>query len=493
MRQTLTAIAAILLAAAPLSGVEFSGANRLSAWLSQPGYSLQYKEQCDLRLSGAMANGLTYTAGIRYLQDEERWEDTVMVRGITKRFVGLERKNLSLRLGNSYATLGKGLVFSCLNDDRVKLDRDLDGALAAGSYGGIVAGRVAAGRIRQNTVDIGPRTNLAGEVVLTPLGFVSLSGLYFRADAADQPDDPSLGKPAEEAFGGNATVSLGPVELSAEYAARQRYGVLDPTWGWIGAELPVGHAFYGAASLPLAGLGLSLEYKDYIHFDTPYNAPPPCNRDGRLLNSAADERGFAADVTSSLIPGLDLHGNYSKADTRFGNQEWEDSYAEARWTANSRLTLTAEAQARREVWLQPDIPLKHYRGLTLGSVLRYGNGSSVSAKVGGTRYRNHYGLADDMSWINTPIPGHYDGATAELGWSPLTWLNVAGSIEFASHRVPEYNNQVRWGMVELMVTQGNQKLMLSAGQTKGGLVCSGGFCRYEPAFRGMKCTWEWRF
>ncbi len=118
------------------------------------------------------------------------------------------------------------------------------------------------------------------------------------------------------------------------------------------------------------------------------------------------------------------------------------------------------------------------------SVLRYGGSGSVSLKVGGDRYRNRYGLEA----LN------YDGFTGELGWSPLPWLNVTGSVDIASRRVPEYEDQRRWGTVDVVVNaSANQKLMASVGQTKGGLVCSGGFCRYEPAFRGMKCSWEWRF
>jgi hypothetical protein len=260
-----------------------------------------------------------------------------------------------------------------------------------------------------------------------------------------------------------------------------------------------GHAFYGSITAAFTGVGLFVDYKKYRKFTTGINAPPPVNREGRLLNSGDDEYGYQAEVTVSPWKTLELKGNYSWAATEdpaddvsaadgtvySGDVEWKDIFGEARWEATDAYLVTAEARMRQEDFLQPDIVVKKYKGGSAGLVWKYSPGRSLSFKGGANLFNNIY-LTENLD---------YNEALMELGWVPFEWLNVFASGSRSDKKLGEYDNQQQWGEVGCTADYGGgkQQLKLSAGQTKGGLVCSGGFCRWEPAFRGFKAVWSWKF
>jgi hypothetical protein len=168
-----------------------------------------------------------------------------------------------------------------------------------------------------------------------------------------------------------------------------------------------------------------------------------------------------------------------------GDQKWLDLFGELRWETSPRLSVNAEGFFRREDNLQSDIVVKRCEGATMGFVWKYAGSRTLSLKAGGNQFSNVY-LTQDL---------HYSELLTELGWAPTSWLNIFASGDFADKRVSEFDNQRSWGEVGTTIDldDGRQRLRLSAGQTKGGLVCAGGFCRWEPAFRGVKLVWDWRF
>jgi hypothetical protein len=479
---------------------DFSGNNQVNGWSAQPGYQLSYKEYCDLRLAGGLKKDIGIEAGLRFLIDQETWDDAAMFRGFSKRYIQVKTGDMAVRAGTYYATLGRGLTLNCINETAAKTDRDLEGVLVSGALPEWADGRLLFGRIRENTVELdSSRTYAGGEVRLLRLKPVTIGGTYLRANAAGLSQDASFGKPVDELYSGTAAAAVGPVDLYAEYAGRRTYGRLFPSVGWAGIDDVNGHAVYASAALAFTGLGITVEAKDYRHFDTGINAPPPCNREGRPLNSGADEQGIAADITLSPLTGLELHGCASSAkttmdradivtadgDTFPGAQKYIDLFGEARWEASSALVLRVDGQFRREDNLQSDIMRKRYKGATAGATWTYYGSRSISLKAGANQYNNIY-LTERLD---------YNELLAELGWAPVEWLNVFATGNFANKRVAEYNDQQRWGEAGCTINfaNGSQRLQVSVGQTKGGLVCSGGFCRWEPAFRGLKAAWEWKF
>ncbi len=499
----------IILCLIPLAGRaaawDLSGGNQAAIWVSQADSDslynvLHYREGCDLRLSGSLKNDIGVEAGMSLLYDQERWDDQPVFSGISKRYLRLKTENLSVRVGTYYATLGRGLVLNCANEQAAKIDRYLDGALASASLEDLGDARLLFGRIRENTVEMDTaKTYLGTEIKTTGFSFLTAGLAYLRANAAGPAVDPSFGKPADEQYSGSLGGAFGPVDLYGEYAGRRTYGRLSPSAGWVGIEDANGHAFYGSLSAAYSGLGVMVDFKKYQDFDAAINAPPPCNREGRLLNNGQDEYGFQADLTATPWSALELRGNYSWARTHeerdeltasdgrvySGTQKWQDVFMEGRWEARGNIILNAEGRLRQEGNLQPDIISKEYMGASAGMVWKYQGSRTLSVKAGANRYKNTYDIEKLC----------YDEFLAELGWVPWEWLNVFATADLADKPIAEYDDQKSWGEAGCTIdfAQGRQQLKVSAGQTKGGLVCSGGFCRWEPAFKGFKTVWNWKF
>ena len=130
-------------------------------------------------------------AGLRFLTDQENWDDQPMFTGFSKRYLQVKKDFLTARVGTYYSTLGRGLVLNCANELAAKIDRDLEGATAAVSLDNIGDARFLMGRIRENTREIDTsKTYVGGEVKLNRLAFAVVGGTYLRANAA-LPDGPA--------------------------------------------------------------------------------------------------------------------------------------------------------------------------------------------------------------------------------------------------------------------------------------------------------------
>lgn len=485
MRKVLIYLVMAAVLASGSSALDLSGNNNAGFWLSQPGYALAYREAIDLTAKGKLERGYRLTLGLRYLQDQEIWDDSTTSDGISKRYLELENGTVDLRVGNYYATLGRGLVLNCIEDRRIKIDRELDGGYLRLDAGKGVQLKGIAGKAFENSVRLDNRSYAGGEIRYEPLDLANLGGLYLRANASGDPGDPNYNSLAEESYGGYAGMVLGSADLYGEYIQRHTYGMQDPTLGWIGTDDAAGKGFYASGSWTSSGFGLFLDYKDYKALNGSVNAPPACNRDGRLLNMGADEQGGQADVTLSLIPSLELNGNYSRAWSDKGGAKWDDLFFQGKWSYDQSWTLLGEGRFRIEDSLETEVVRRKYHGAGIGiKWTSKENRQALDGRLDVDEYANIYFTG----------PLWFRVTRVELTW--VVWRNASLYFgwEYSDHRLPEYDNQQKWGRAGLTLNLGqDQKLDISAGQYKGGLVCSGGFCRYEPPFKGIKTSWLWSF
>lgn len=459
------------------------GSSRADLWLSQPGYALAYREVLDLGINGSLDDQLSLSAGIRYQLDQESWDDTTSLSGITKKHLLLETERLSLRLGNYYGSLGRGLALNCVSDERLKLDRDIEGGYLKAEPSGWLEVRGMAGRAYQNSALLDERNLIGGEAVCKPTQHIGVGGIYLRANAAGQPSQEGYNLAAEESFGGNLAINLFSAEFYGEYIQRHTYGINDPSLGWIGADDIRGKGFYGWLGWTASGVGVAVDFKDYRNLDSPISGLPPCNRDGRLMNRGYDEQGWQVEITTSPREFLEVKGNYSSAGGDLSDWRWQDLFCETNWDITSRWKAGGEIRIRAEEMLEAEVTARKYRGAGVQAQWRYNELGSIKLRLDGDRRQNRYLLYGQLP---------HDLVRTEAGWSPFPLLQVFAEAEISSRRLPDYQNQRRWGRAGAVLKIGeSHKLEVSVGHYKGGLVCSGGFCRYEPPFRGMKTTWQW--
>ena len=134
--------------------------------------------------------------------------------------------------------------------------------------------------------------------------------------------------------------------------------------------------------------------------------------------------------------------------------------------------------------METEVVRRKYKGGGVECKWLYDNQKALTLRVDGDKYNNLY--------VSGPL--QFNEIRTELSWVPFGFINLYGQMEVSDKRLPEYENQQRWGRAGATINIGQaQKLDMSIGQNKGGLVCSGGYCRYEPPFKGFKAVWLWGF
>ncbi|MDQ3023401.1 MAG: DUF6029 family protein [bacterium] len=234
-----------------------------------------------------------------------------------------------------------------------------------------------------------------------------------------------------------------------------------------------GRGYYATASYSIPGFSIAGEYKDYEGLLQPFSVLPPIRRWWEKAQAEpTDDVGYGFDM--NLSPGDDgsqFAFHYAQDNSHEGNRPYTEffgtysgptgrdfTYIGEYWKVNTdsghhsikRATLN---QALSEDWLASSF-LEHEK--------IYGDGFGYTDYIieGELSYRSELNLIY-----------FFEATTAETGDDPDKWKLF----------------EIKWVPVE------NQEIHLLLGSRRKGFVCSGGVCREEPAFDGMRVDWLLRF
>lgn len=462
--------ATVALSAVGAQPGDITAAERIEVWLSDAGVRAEYLSQLDLQY---IREGWLF--GCRLEMDEEsRWDDE-RPSGITKRFAEYSSDDVLLRAGNQYLTLGRGLLLRALEDNDVRVDRDLDGILGAVSWKA-GEGRAFFGRPRDD--ETGLRDVLLfgtdGDIQLSDA--VTVGGGYVRNDASGEEAAGSLGRPMEELLGPRVAISTGAVDCYVEAVARIRHGQPGPRGAWEVSHEEDGHAWYGSASSSLARWAFVIEGKDYLHHDVGYANPPTCDNAGKSLNGGFDERGLGMTITASPSPNVAITGASSAAKARSTNDQRVGVDASIRrdWPGKGALMVAGE-------WADEN-------GLQGHSARKYW-GPSLEA----TRYlTQRVGLSLKGYCLSRTdsLPGYVDRYLEFQGAVTLSHVSIGSATLsgiIATEPIHEFGDQDTWVSLHVRCTPwDNCDLALILGKERGGITCSGGICHYESPFTGLR-------
>ncbi|MEO0226381.1 MAG: hypothetical protein ABIL05_05465, partial [candidate division WOR-3 bacterium] len=94
----------------------------------------------------------------------------------------------------------------------------------------------------------------------------------------------------------------------------------------------------------------------------------------------------------------------------------------------------------------------------------------------------------EFNWISAR-PYEYTEWAAYVGLSRSQLISLTFRYEQRSKKIPYLGDEKRWMTLELVwdITE-THNLRIKAGNEKGGLICSGGVCRWERPFDGIKAV-----
>lgn len=465
------------------AGLTIQGSNRAEFWVYQKDWAAHYEDKLNLIARYGDFDG---ELGILIFEPSKH---SPAVRKPLRLFdysIGYNMKELEVRLGRFWTTFGQGLVLASYSDDDFRHYKSLHGLsgrlkLPLKSEVTLLGARLRDVFFQENTYKIMNELDTADQVLgadLTskPADFFGFGSRYVRINREVDP----TAKAFTELFGGDVRINVGPVSAGGEFCWR-----LGTKPGIGGREKGFGYVLNLTTVFP--GFSILGQFVDYNRLGFPpgvyhYNDPPTPIKSGVAINRGVDERGFGVNVSgmplSALYLELDLGRLFVHDDTSAGVGEGE---LKGRFAAGANWTFEAKFNHS----FQKNIELETYQRINErpGLLINYCRGNHTVA------------LEAELGFI-TEMPTDTGHCTRWRYHEPLisfsygygaNWLWTIGWQGVDMESLKRYDNQTSWPVFET-VYHINEKniLRMRIGAEKGGYTCSGGVCRYEAPFRGVK-------
>ncbi len=489
MRRILT-VAAVIALVSSAGGAKLSvnGVNRAEFWaFLDSAYSTHMEDKLDLNLRYGDLRG---QVGLFLYEPSRPWDDLRKPLRLFDYTVAYSPKKLEILYGKFYQDFGKGLALRAYKDDDFRHYKSLHGLrgtahLPLRTNIVLLGARMRDIFFQENTykiMNVGDTLDqvLGADLCSRPVKWVGFGGRYVRINRAQDPTPKAF----TELFGGDLSTTVGPVSLYGEACWR-----LGTKPGIGGREK--GFGYYATGTFALPGFSVLGQYMDYDNIGFPsgvyhYNDPPTPIKSGVALDRGIDEKGFGAVMTATPFSSLYLEADYGRLyrhdDTSAGVMEWE---GKARYSLGTALTIegafnymvqkNVEAGTYERVVDKPVIHVNYLIGQhTFALEAEYALVDEEPTERGGWIYHE---TAVALSY------GYGEALLFTLGWQGV-------DVQLAKR----YNNETSWPMFETVwsITHRNM-LRVRIGAERGGYTCSGGVCRFEAPFKGIKAQLISRF
>jgi hypothetical protein len=244
------------------------------------------------------------------------------------------------------------------------------------------------------------------------------------------------------------------------------------------AEEGYGGYFSAAANLGLVTiLG---EYKDYWNLDYRYNNPPTA---GPATENYAfsDVKGGRLLVSGNILAtGTLLTGSYGD----FDSHRREGSLGGADGDRQSEWYLAIEEMAG-PIYLEAEYFHRDYTDREITE--EHAVGTLHVTTLGG---RGDVAVGYDLRKESSQFAARADHRSY-LSFSVSPWGSIG--VRYAWTDRTNQPKEEFWGGEIQFLPSRALTLTLFVGEDPGGLVCAGGQCREQPAFKGLSTTVNWRF
>jgi hypothetical protein len=207
-----------------------------------------------------------------------------------------------------------------------------------------------------------------------------------------------------------------------------------------------------------------------------YNEPPTPIKSGISVNRGTDEFGYGASLNYSPLDNLNFEVNYNDIATHDKTQGVLEQILKVKSDPNENLEILGAIE--RVVKEQIELPIETKTEFKPWLEGTYNFGESFVEAT----YEHDLVTADTSKY--------YDHSLAvSIGKSELFQFTLR--YERRNHTpawlINKLGTDKSWPMAELSLDlTSKHNLRVRVGGEKGGLVCSGGVCRFEEPFKGVK-------
>ena len=470
---------------AQLSEFNISGSNRSELWAFKKNFAVNWEDKINVLLEYRNFSG---KLGMFWFEPSKPWDEKRKPLRYFDYTLAYAPEKFEILVGNFYEAFGRGLVLRTYLDEDFRHDKSLNGIRFLGHLPYNTELILLGAKLRdvffqENTYKImniqDSSDQLYGADISTqPFTFIGVGGRYLRANRNADPKPKAF----NELFGGNLKTTIGPVDLYAEGARR-----LGTKPGFGGRE--TGNGYYLSGSGAFSGFGLVAEYLDYNGIGFPvgvyhYNDPPTPIRSGVAINRGVDEIGFGIGANASPWTPIFLEGSYAQLKTHDKSSAVQEIIGKGKYEP-----------VELPMIFQLGFESMHQKKIEAGTAER--NTEKPNLDLTYTVGDQVLELELERAWVYElpeAVPGSASSTYHETGFT-LTYgygegLILAFGWQFVDQdSLKRYDYAKSWPVMEIAwsINQ-NNILRVRIGSERGGYTCSGGVCRYEAPFSGIKAS-----
>lgn len=479
--------------------LSITGVNRAEFWsFLDSVYSTHMEDKLDLSLRYGELRG---QLGFFLYEPSKPWNPDREPLRFLDYTVAYSPKRFEILYGKFFQSFGKGLVLRTYSDDDFRHYKSLHGLRATaklplGTELAMFGARLRDVFFQENTYKVMNSGDslapdslhqvLGAGLESRPLRWFGFGGRYLRVNR-DSLDDPSP-KAFSELLGGDLLTSFGPFELCGEAAWRLSTRPL------IGGR-EKGFGYYLSATGSVASYSATVQYMDYDGIGFPakvsgrkeyrYNDPPTPIKSGVALNRGVDEKGVGLVLTATPLQSLyaeaDFGRMYRHDDTSAGVLEGE---GKVRYSLGTDWTFEA---AFNHLYQKKVDGIAYERTVEKPVVhVNYLLGQHSLA------LEAEYGLVDETTLSGEEQSYGEAAAALSYGYGDLGF--TVGYQRVSTQLEKRYDSETSWPVFEAVWSISERKMLrVRVGAERGGYTCSGGVCRFEAPFRGIKAQLISRF
>ena len=415
------------------------------------------------------------------------------------KYVNWQDDNFSFRAGDIFEQFGSGMVFRSFEDRTLGINNSIEGVYGSYNYKNYITVKGLYGRPRLYT-DYADSWVRGGDLSLSIDNLAGWTETFFSIEGSlvnrneEVPDEMAgVARPNVNMYSARANFDWKGLNARVEYVGKSNdispalIGTTDQGHGLL-AELGYSHKGFSvlATSRELKYMSTKLSYTgngtgnilNYLPALTRQYTYMLANLNPYQSNGEG-ERGGQVDIYYSLRNKKDrsqywnFHANASifysdKAVTKKSRLLWRDinGDVERQWNKQFKTTLLVSVQEWSPTHGMDDVTYAS-NIVVLDGLYKFDRKKSLRAEV-----QYLYSQDYEKDWV---------AGLVEFSLAPRWSFSVSDMYNLGTTKVHYYSGSVSY-------TQKNTRLQLSYGRNRAGYVCSGGVCRYTPAYTGANLT-----
>lgn len=414
---------------------------------------------------------------------------------LASKYINWQKDGLLVHIGDIYDQFGNGLIYRSFEDRNLGLNNSLEGIQAGYSLGRVLSLRAMMGHPRYYTEYLDTWVRGADlQFSLSELLHFDSLNLEFEAGYVNRYEENYAfeAEPNVHLYSAALNFSFQGLNLKAEYAAKTRD---------IPAVLQNAHS--GAAILLEAlynrkNFSISADFRILDHMGTmlsttlsgtanSLNYLPSLSRQYHYM--LANLNPHQVNVVGEAAGQLDLFYKLKSKENRH-------RYWTLHLNASGASTISpsqADDGSIRLSWLDVNADLlcnwsKSFKTTFLYSRQEWNPShgfqdisyvSNIFVMEASYKFAKKYALRGEIQYLNSQ-DYEKDWIAALLEFSIAPSLNV-----FVSDMYNSGSSKVHYYNAGIALSKNRSRLQLSYGRNRAGYVCSGGVCRYSPAYTGL--------